>query len=289
MIATGVAALTTGWARKATPSPAAASIGRSLAPSPTASVAPGARRARPRQALQQRELAPRAAHRLEHPAGQAAARGREAIGLGQIEADRVAHPLDQRQEAARHQRRGRAARAHGLDQGPGAGHQPHALAIDLLEHADRQAGQERDPGLERGAEVERAVHRALRDRGDLGPDAGDLGQLVDAFDRDHGRVHVADQEPLLPVCGRHHRDVQRRARDQLPDALAQRRRREARDRELAGFGGGEPTRPGAERARDRGDQRRFEGRPGRIGDQADDLAHRGAPARRRCAPQAASQ
>ena len=66
-------------------------------------VADGERRARreapgPRQALQQRALAPRLADRLEHAAGQTAAPGLETIGLSQIEADGVADPVDERRD-----------------------------------------------------------------------------------------------------------------------------------------------------------------------------------------------
>ena len=57
------------------------------------------------------------------------------------------------------------------------GEQPHALA-------------------QRAGEIELALHRALGDPRDLVLEPGIIGELVDAFLADDGRIHVGDEQPL---------------------------------------------------------------------------------------------
>jgi hypothetical protein len=218
-----------------------------------------------------------AADGLEHPAGQVAVPGLQPVGLGQVEADGVAHAVDEREKAPRHQGRDRAARPHGLRQRPRPRHQADALAIDLVEHRDRKPGEQSDARLEGGAKVELAVHGAPRDRRHFGLDPEHVGQLVDALDRDHGRVHVADQQSLDPIRRRDRADVDRAAVDCGPGALGQGRHLSARDRKLAGFVLRQPARPGAEQPLDLGHQRAIERRPLGVGDQTDDMGHGCAP------------
>jgi hypothetical protein len=50
----------------------------------------------------------------------------------------------------------------------------------------------------------------LGDGGDMRLEADIVGELVDAFLADHGRVHVGgNEQPLAPPCGRLHHNVDR--------------------------------------------------------------------------------
>ena len=92
--------------------------------------------------------------------------------------------------------RSRPTRAHRADQRHRARHQPDALGEAAFDHRLVQALEQRDARVERGFEIELAAHRALGDRGDLRLDAGIVGELVDAFDGDHRRIHVGDEQRL---------------------------------------------------------------------------------------------
>ena len=52
-----------------------------------------------------------------------------------------------------------------------------------------------------------AAHGALGDGGDVGFQAGIVGELVDAFLLDHGGIHVGEEQLLAAVGGRLHHDV----------------------------------------------------------------------------------
>ena len=51
-----------------------------------------------------------------------------------------------------------------------------------------------DPLTQRALEIQLALHRALGNFCDLRLDVGVIGQLVDAFLPDHGRIHVRDED-----------------------------------------------------------------------------------------------
>lgn len=55
--------------------------------------------------------------------------------------------------------------------------------------------------MQRARKVELAAHRPLGDLRDLRLDPGIVGQFVDAFDGDHGGIHVCDQQLLFPPLG----------------------------------------------------------------------------------------
>jgi hypothetical protein len=240
------------------------------------------------QALQHSALAARVTQGRQQPSGRAATLDLEPVGLRQVEAERRAHPIGEGDEAARHQRRQRAARPHRLDQGPGARRVAQAFPVDVLEHRDRQPGEQGDPGLQRGAKIELAIHCAARDGRHLGPDADRVGELVDALDRDHGRVHVAHQEALLARRHRHDRDIDRRPGDHVRKPRLELSARVGLHQEVASLGLGQPAGRRAECMPDRGRQPGLERRAGRIGDQADHRAHRRTPGRARRAPEAAA-
>jgi hypothetical protein len=159
----------------------------------------------------------------------------------------------------------------------------------LLENLDREPFEQRDPGLQSGHEVELAVHRPPRDRADLNFDAEIIGQLVDALDVDHGRVHVADQQALAPPCGGHDADVIGRVAQHHLGARPDRTAIAAIDRQLAGLILGEPARRAAERPLQGRNRRPVQRRPLRVGDQAYHVSHgadrpRTAPAMQAAVP-----
>jgi hypothetical protein len=154
-----------------------------------------------------------------------------------------------------------------------ARHDLDTLAEYLVEDLERQTFEQRDPGLERSHEVELAVHGPARDRADLRFDPEVIGRLVDAFDRDHGRVHVAHQEALAARCGRHDLDIvgqiaERRLRSRA-DLLAC----GSLDQQLAGLVLGQPARRAADRPLQHGNGRAIQRRPLRIADEAYGMSH----------------
>ena len=80
-----------------------------------------------------------------------------------------------------------------------------------------------DAGPQRLLEIELAVHGARGDRGDLRLDADGVGELVDAFLLDHGRIHVGDEQPLAAIGERHEGDVDGPAGDQRARGVGGRR------------------------------------------------------------------
>ena len=77
-----------------------------------------------------------------------------------------------------------------------ARHQPDPFLAAAVDHRLVEPREQGDPRVERRLEVELAAHRLLGDRGHLGLDPGIIGQLVDAFDRDHRRIHVGGEQLL---------------------------------------------------------------------------------------------
>ena len=65
---------------------------------------------------------------------------------------------------------------------------------------DRQALEQRDALAQRRLELDFAAHRAFGDGGDMRLEAGEIGQLVDAFLADHGGIHVGQQKLLAPAA-----------------------------------------------------------------------------------------
>ncbi len=79
--------------------------------------------------------------------------------------------------------------------------------VSALQRLQAQALQHADPLQQRAFELKLAAHGPLGDLGDLGLLAGKVGQLVQAFAADDGRIHVGDQQALAPVrCG-HEGDI----------------------------------------------------------------------------------
>ena len=109
-------------------------------------------------------------------------------------------------------------RAHGRDQFAAARRQRDALLQDLVDHADRQALQQRNALAQRRLELDLAAHGAFGDRGDMRLQPGEIGELVDAFLADHGGIHVGEKKLLAPGALRLHDDVDRQVAARLAQA-----------------------------------------------------------------------
>ncbi len=97
--------------------------------------------------------------------------------------------------------------AHGRDQFAAARRQRDAIFQDFVDHADRQALEQRHPLAQRRLERDLAAHRAFGNGGDMRLHAGEIGELVDAFLADHGGIHVGEKKLLAPDRLRLHDNV----------------------------------------------------------------------------------
>ena len=156
-----------GLARKATPSPAAISIGRSLAPSPTARVSAGPR---PRSAASASSV--RAWCRASRIGSTTAPVSRPSATIRSLATTRRSRsgrrsPGEKRKPPETSAVRAPAARMVANQRArPGISRM---RAQGRRERCDRQAGEHRDPLAQRGGEIDLAVHRPPGDVGDLLP------------------------------------------------------------------------------------------------------------------------
>jgi hypothetical protein len=162
----------------------------------------GCQPARGGDLLQRLDLGFAAQHRQGDMAGQHAAIGQKRVGAVFVKAERGRDRAGEDGEAARDQRRIGALRAHGGDQLAPARHQGDAAVQHLVDGGFGQARQQGDAGDQGLVEIQLSVHGAGGDGGDARADAGDIGQLVNAFLLDHGRIHVGQQHRLAPAGGR---------------------------------------------------------------------------------------
>src|SRR6185312_9299485 len=119
--------------------------------------------------------------RIADVAAQLPASEDEAVRPDPVEAHGPGDRLRERQEAARHQKAARSARAHGLDEGFRAGSNLDPLVEAALERALVEAGEKPHALTQRSGEIQLALHRALGDPRDLVLEPGIIGELVDAF------------------------------------------------------------------------------------------------------------
>ena len=110
-------------------------------------------------------------------------------------------------------------RAHGHDQFAAARRRRDALLQHFVDHADRQALQQRDALAQRRLEGDFAAHRAFGDGGDMGLQPGEIRQFVDAFLADHGGIHVGQKKLLAPVDPGLHDNVDRQVAARLAEAF----------------------------------------------------------------------
>ncbi len=234
---------------------------------------------------QGRELCLTAEDRLLDPAGKAAALDHQQVGAVLVEAEHGMDRPGEQGEAAGDQRRVGPIRPHGPDEFAPARRQGDALVDHLVDDAGRQALQQGDTFAQRRLEVDLAAHGALGDLGDMGLHADHVGELVDAFLTDHGRIHVGKEQPL-PACRRFlDEDIDRRAGKHRPDPLRHRTvvdRARRCERDVGGDAGIE--RHGhtgiGQGGRDGLHNRRGDGRTGRVRSKGDDVGQAASPAKR---------
>ena len=111
--------------------------------------------------------------------------------------------------------------AHGGDQRAAARRKRDVLFDHVVDRLDRQALEQRHPLAQRRLEGNIAAHRALGDGRDLLLQSGIVGQFVEAFLADHGRIHVGEQQRLAPINRGLHHDVDGHA-ERAAQAVGQR-------------------------------------------------------------------
>ncbi len=129
-----------------------------------------------------------------HTPGEFAVGNLERVGLVGGEADFGGDGRGEGGEAAGDEQGVGAVGGHGADESPGAGHEADAFAAALVEDGGVHAGEEGNAGIERGFEIQFAAHGGFGDGGDLRLQPGVIGEFVDAFDGDHGGIHVGDEQ-----------------------------------------------------------------------------------------------
>ncbi len=146
--------------------------------------------------------------RLRDAARQLVAVDNERIGARFIEADHRGDAIGEQREAAGDHAGVGAVRPHGGDQRAGARRQSDALFYHLVDRRDRQALEQGDPFAQRRLEGNLAAHGALGDRRHVRFQADVIGEFVDAFLLDHGRIHVGQKQLLAAVGGRLQNDIE---------------------------------------------------------------------------------
>ncbi len=153
------------------------------------------------QGLEAIELGGLVDNRARHRAGQRVAVEFQHIGNGFIKADALADIVGKESEAAGDEGREGAEGLHGLHQRAAARRIGDALATDFLDDAAFEPLDQTDAVAQRLLEIQFTIHGAGGDFGDLRFDPHGIGQLVDAFLLDHGRIHIGDQNLLAAVLG----------------------------------------------------------------------------------------
>ena len=113
--------------------------------------------------------------------------------------------LGEGQKAPGYEQAARTACTHGLDQGPSAIGQMHALHETSMQFALVETGEQANPFPQGAGKIQLALHGALGDPRDLVLEARIIGELVDAFLADDGRIHVGDEQiasSAAPLAGR---------------------------------------------------------------------------------------
>ncbi len=147
---------------------------------------------------------------------EAVAGERKPIGPHGVKSETPGHRLGKKREAARDEQRAGAGGRHRADQRFGPGARLHAFVEAAPDIAHGQAGEQGDARAQGAGEIGLAAHGGFGHLGHLRPAADEVGELVDAFDRDHRRIHVGDEQPLAAPCDRLHRAVDRVARRLFP-------------------------------------------------------------------------
>ena len=143
-------------------------------------------------------LAFRAQDRPFEPSVQPARSKAEPVGHDPVEADLGPDRIGEAGESSGDQEREGPFPTHRPHQRPGAAGEPDALRQAPVDGGLVEPGEKSDPLGKRRLEPDLTLHRPLGDVRDLGLDARIIGELVDAFDGNHGRIHVGDEQPPAP-------------------------------------------------------------------------------------------
>ena len=163
-----------------------------------------------------------AEHRLRDLPGEPAGTvGQQYIGVVFVEADGFGERRHECGEAAGDHASVSAVGAHGSYQRCRPGIRPDTFGNHLIDGRGGKPLQQRHPLAQRGRKRDLAPHRTLGDRRDAILNAGIIGELVDAFLADHGRIHVGDQKLLATSMLRLNNDVDGRSADDVAQLLHQ--------------------------------------------------------------------
>ncbi len=151
--------------------------------------------AQPEELLAQNRRLDRAVgYRANEPAGEFAAIHRKPVADDPLETKHLRDRIGKVVEAARYQHR---ARAHRCERGHQRGRTRRGgnpLGEAIMDCAFIEPSEQRDALPQGRLEIEFTLHGAFGDRGDLRLQPCVIGQLVDAFLSDHGRIHVRDEQ-----------------------------------------------------------------------------------------------
>lgn len=134
--------------------------------------------------------------RVTNLAAQLSAREYQSVCLDPVETDGTCNRFCKRQEAAGYEKTGRTARAHGLDQRLSARGNLDPFIKTTPQDPFVEAREKANSLPQCARKIQFALHRPLRDSGDLLLEASEIGEFVDAFLADDRRIHVSDQQPL---------------------------------------------------------------------------------------------
>ena len=165
--------------------------------------------------LQRAELGVGSEDRLDRLAGEPAGLDHDLVGAVLVGANPLANRARELAEAARHDRDMGAARPHRAGESARSRVERDALPQRVGDDGFRQTGQQFDPLAQSRLEGDLAPRRALGDRSDPVAKSRIGRELVDAFLADQGRIHIRNQEALLPISGRLDDDVDRLAAERV--------------------------------------------------------------------------
>ena len=154
---------TSGLALNATPSPATASMSRSLAPSPIATVRLSGSPSERGELPQRRGLPFAVDDPADDPAGEVAVDDLEPVGAHVVDTELVGEGRTTSMKPPETSRHGEAEALEGAHEGAGARGEAHGIP-HLVEHGLGQPGERRDAGVQALREVELAAHRRVGDR-----------------------------------------------------------------------------------------------------------------------------
>jgi tRNA dimethylallyltransferase len=137
----------------------------------------------------------------------------ESVGDDAVETERRSNRFGEDREPARHERRRRTRAPHRLDQRPRAWRELNPRGR-FLEHPSLRPRQQRDASLQRGDEVDLAIHRPAGNFSNLQPNPKVLGKLVEHLVLDDRRLQISYEKLLAATCDGLNENIDRSVFDQ---------------------------------------------------------------------------